>query len=181
MSPQASASVPVLQSARLTLRGHGVEDFPAMMTMWADPEVTRFIGGRPSSREEVWARLLRYAGHWSLLGYGYWAILETATGRFAGEAGFADFRRDIEPSLDGVPEAGWVLAPWAQGHGFGTEAMREVLAWGERHFGTARSICLINPANLRSIRMAERCGYRPSAHLAYKGERTTLFRRDAPG
>ena len=48
--------------------------------MWSDAEVTRFIGGKPLSGEEVWARILRYAGHWSMLGYGYWLIEEKATG-----------------------------------------------------------------------------------------------------
>lgn len=48
----------------------------------------------------------RYAGQWSLLGYGYWVVEDKRTGRFAGEVGFADFKRVIEPSLDGVPEIG---------------------------------------------------------------------------
>ena len=61
--------------------------------MWADPEVTRYIGGRPFGVEEVWTRLLRYAGHWALLGYGYWAVIEKSSGRFVGEAGLADFHR----------------------------------------------------------------------------------------
>ena len=49
--------------------------------MWADPAVTRFIGGRVFNREEVWARLLRYAGHWQWMGYGFWAIEEKESGR----------------------------------------------------------------------------------------------------
>src|SRR4051794_241975 len=97
------------------MRGHCVEDFAACAAMWTDPEVTRHIGGRAFSAEESWAKLMRYVGHWALLGYGFWVIEERASGRFAGEAGFADFRRDIRPSLDDTPEIGWVLAPWAHG------------------------------------------------------------------
>lgn len=77
--------------------------------MWADPLVTRYIGGTPFSEEDSWARLLRYAGHWALLGFGFWAIEEKETGRFAGELGFADFKRDIHPPLEATPELGWVL------------------------------------------------------------------------
>ena len=71
--------------------------------MWADPAVTRFIGGKPSTVEESWTRLLRHAGHWNLLGFGYWAIEEKESGRFIGQAGFAYHQR-----VSGLPEIGWV-------------------------------------------------------------------------
>ena len=81
------------------LRGHTAADLDAIAAMWADPEVTRHITGVPSTREESWARLLRYAGLWPLLGFGYWLVEDRATGRFLGEVGFANFQRDIEPVL----------------------------------------------------------------------------------
>ena len=95
--------------------------------MWGDPRVTRHIGGRPFTRDEVWAKILRYVGHWSLLGYGYWVVEDRASGSFLGEAGLADFKRGIGPGFDGAPEIGWVLAPAAQGAGVATEAVRAVL------------------------------------------------------
>lgn len=91
--------------------------FPASAALWADPVVTQYIGGRPFTREESWSRLLRYAGHWLLLGFGYWVIEEKQTGRFLGEIGFADYKRDLEPSIEGIPELGWALTPTAQGQG----------------------------------------------------------------
>jgi len=122
LSPHAA--VPVIDTDRLTLRGHRLEDFSACAAMWGDSEVTRYIGGKPFSPEEVWTKVLRYVGHWSLLGFGYWVIQEKLSGRFVGEVGFADFKRDIKPSLEGVPEIGWVLASWASGKGLATEAVR---------------------------------------------------------
>lgn len=65
-------AVPTLETERLILRGHGVDDFGDSAAMWAEPEVVRHIGGRPFTREESWSRLLRYIGHWSALGFGYW-------------------------------------------------------------------------------------------------------------
>ena len=111
----AVPEVPALDTERLTMRGHTLADFDECLAMWTDPVVMRHLGGRPLTMEEMWARLLRYAGSWSLLGFGYWVVRERATGRFVGEVGLADLRRDIEPRLGGVPEAGWVLggrAPW---------------------------------------------------------------------
>jgi RimJ/RimL family protein N-acetyltransferase len=170
-------AIPTISTERLILRGHGPDDFPDSLALWTDPEVTRFIGGKPSTREEVWARLLRYAGHWAMLRFGYWAVTEKATGRFLGEVGFADFRREIEPSLDGVPETGWVIAPHAHGKGYATEAVRAAIAWGETHFGHGRTACIIAPENGPSIRVAEKCGYREFSRTTYKDKPTIMFMR----
>jgi len=169
--------IPILETERLRLRGHRLDDFEDCVKLWADPGVTRYIGGKPSSREMTWARLLRYAGHWSLLGFGYWVVEEKASGDFAGEVGFADFKRDMEPPID-VPELGWVLVPRMHGKGYGTEAVRAAVAWGDRHFGSARSMCMIAPENTPSIRVAQKVGFREIVRTTYKDEPTLLFERD---
>jgi len=171
-------NVPVIETERLRLRGHGIGDFTDCLAMWSDPAVVRHIGGRVFSAEEVWTKLLRYAGLWSLLGYGYWVIAERESGRFVGEVGFADFRREIAPPLDGVPEIGWALATSAHGRGLATEAVRAAVAWGDGHLGGGRTMCLIHPENGASIRVAEKCGYRCLAHTTYKGQPVMLFGRE---
>lgn len=176
MTIHSASAIPVIQTARLTLRGHTVADFDECAAMWADPLVTRHIGGRPSSPEEVWGRLLRYAGLWSLLGYGYWAVTETETGRFAGDVGLADFRREITPPLD-APEVGWALASWSHGRGFATEAVSAALAWSDAHLAHPRTVCLIDPENAASVRVAAKVGFQPSGRAVYKERETLVFRR----
>jgi hypothetical protein len=85
--------VPVLQTERLILRGHTLNDFPAFAAMWADPDVTRFIGGVPLSEEDAWAKLMRIVGHWSLNGFGFWSVHEKATGNRVGETGWLAVKR----------------------------------------------------------------------------------------
>lgn len=177
MAASSSELVPILQTERLILRGHRLDDFADSFALWSDARVTRFIGGRPSTREEAWSRLLRYVGHWRVLGFGYWAIEERVTGRFIGETGFADFKREIDPSLDGIPEIGWALSPHVHGKGYATEAVRAVAAWGERHFGPVRTACIIAPENTSSIRVAEKCGYREFQRTTYKDNPTIIFVR----
>ena len=145
--------------------------------MWADPVVVRFIGGRPLTREEVWHRLLRHVGHWTLLGFGFWTIRETGSSAFVGEIGLANFERDIVPPLGPHPECGWVLAPWAHGRGYGREALAAVLAWADRHVDAARTRCIIEPDNRPSIRLAHRVGYAQFGHGAYKGKQYLLMER----
>lgn len=176
--PDTNPTAPVLETERLILRGHTLADFDECAAMWGEPLVTRHIGGRPSTVEETWARVLRYAGLWALLGYGYWAVRERDTGRFVGDVGLADFRREVTPSLGDAPEAGWVLAPWAHGRGFATEAVRAVLAWSDSHLTAPRSVCLIAPGNAASVHVAEKCGFREQTRGTYKGEETVILERE---
>jgi RimJ/RimL family protein N-acetyltransferase len=175
------AVAPVLHTQRLTLRGHRVEDLDACVAMWADPVVTRHIGGRPFTPEETWSKVLRYAGLWALLGFGYWVVEESASGRFVGEVGFADFRRDMTPSLGDSPEGGWVLATWAHGAGYATEALRAALAWSDQHLPGRATVCIIDPDNRPSLRVADKCGYREVARATYKGKSDVVLRRGPRG
>lgn len=166
---------PILETVRLRLLGHGVGDLDDSLALWSHPEVTRYIGGRPFGREEVWARVLRYIGHWAASGYGFWQVRERATGRFVGEAGLADFQREIAVPLVGA-EAGWVLAPWAHGQGYATEAMTAVLGWGAAN-GHPHTVCLINRDNTASLRVAAKLGYSELARTDYKGSDVLVFER----
>ena len=171
------SAAPTLDTERLSLRGHGLEDFADSAALWGDPAVTRYITGKPSTQEETWARLLRYVGHWALLGFGYWVVREKATGRFVGEVGLADFKRELTPSIAGAHEAGWVIAPWAHGKGYATEAVRAALTWSEAHFGAKRTVCIIAPENAASLRVAAKCDFTEVTRTTYKGEPTILFER----
>ena len=152
--------VPEIVTRRLRLRGHCLEDFAASAAMWADPEVTRFItGGRPFTEQESWTRFLRYAGLWSMLNYGYWVVEEQATSAFVGEIGFADFKRNVEPSIRGIPELGTALVPRVYGKGYALEANRAVLDWARTNLPSPKIVCLITPENLASIRVAEKVGF----------------------
>jgi RimJ/RimL family protein N-acetyltransferase len=171
-------SVPPIETDRLRLRGHRLDDFADAFAMYSDPAVTRFIGGKPSTEQQTWSRLLGYAGHWALLRFGYWVVEEKASGRFAGELGFANFRRDIEPSMRDAPELGWVLASHAHGKGYATEALRAAIAWGDVRFERARTVCLINAENVASIRVADKCGYREFERGRFNDQPTIFFERN---
>lgn len=174
---EPAGQIPVVETDRLVMRGYRLGDFPACAAIWGDPSVTRYIGGKPASEADAWRKLVFHTGHWALLGYGFWALEEKATGGFVGEAGFADFKRDIRPSFRDVREIGWVLAPSAQGRGLATEAVRAAVDWGTRHLGPVPTACLIDPENTASIRVAEKCGYRAAERTTYGGTPVTIFRR----
>ena len=169
----------LLETDRLIMRPHVRADFDDSFAMWSDPEVTRFIGGQPFTREEVWSRLLRYVGHWTMLDFGYWAVRDKASGSFVGEIGFANFQRQTEPSLDGMPEVGWALTSAAQGHGYATEAVRAAVKWADAKWPAADTACIIAPDNTASLRVAQRCGYVEWTRGTYKGKPNIHLRRAA--
>lgn len=175
--PSGAGVIPVIKTKRLTLRGHRRDDFPKSAALWGDARVTRFINGRPSSISDSWSRFLKYAGHWALLGFGYWLVEETETGRFVGEVGLADFKRDIKPSFEGAPEVGWVVAPAAQGKGYATEATRAALAWGEAELHMKRCVCILDPKNDASAKVAEKCGFTLFAETQFLGLPAVLMER----
>ncbi|WP_420345296.1 GNAT family N-acetyltransferase [Pelagibius sp.] len=173
----SAAGVPVLTTERLILRGHTAADYKSTLALWGDARVTLHISGRPSTARESWARLLNYAGHWALMGFGYWLVEERESGRFLGEVGLAEFKRDIKPGFDGAPEAGWVLAPAAHGKGYATEAMRAVFAWAGQTRGAERYVCIVDPKNTASIKVAEKCGFTLWTETEYLGTPAILMER----
>lgn len=174
------SGVPHLETSRLILRGHRAHDLDACAAMWAEPEVVRYITGKPSTRAETWARMARYRGFWSLLGYGYWALQEKSSARFIGEVGFFDVLREIEPSIAGTPEVGWILTPAFHAKGFAREALGAVLAWADATLPAERTAALVVQQNVRSVRLAERAGYAVAQTVMFGSEPTLLCYRDRP-
>lgn len=167
---------PTLTTERLILRAHTIEDLPACRSLWADPKVVQHIVGGVQDAQQVWFRILRYAGMWSMLGYGNWLLEDRKTGAFLGEAGLLSAERGI-PALEGVPEAGWLLAPHAWGKGIATEAMVAILAWSDAHCSAPAVRCIIDPGNIASIRVAGKLGFITVADAEVLGKPVCVLER----
>ena len=171
------ALAPVLESSRLRLRGHRQDDFDGQRAMLGDPAVMRHISGQPLGAEDAWRRMLCGPGLWVLLGYGYWVVEDRESGQFLGQVGFADFKREMEPGIAGMPEMGWMLAAHAWGRGIATEATALALSWADRELDAAETVAIIDPGNEASIRIARKAGFAMSEPASYRGDPILLFRR----
>ena len=149
----------MIDTDRLHLRPYRLDDFEEMAALFGDERVMASLGRGPTPREESWARLLRYTGHWTLFDYGLFAVFEKASGRFVGETGMADFKRGLGPRFDDVPEAAWILSSEAQGRGYATEAAEATHRWLAHSHLFDRTVCIIRPDNGGSLRVAEKLGY----------------------
>jgi RimJ/RimL family protein N-acetyltransferase len=171
--------VPVLETARLRLRAFREEDLAPWAATMGDPEIVRHLGGTPFGREETWRRLLCAIGLWPVYGYGYWAVERKEEGDLVGQVGFADFRRDMQPSIEGLPEMGWIFSPHGQGKGYAREAVEAALAWADRALKAPLIPAIIDPGNAASIRLAERCGFAEREEALYRDARILLLGRRA--
>ena len=177
--PSVLPAVPVLETSRLRLRGFRADDFDPWLAMSRLPAFHRYLSPEPMPAEEVWKLLLRSAGHWVVLGYGFWAVEEKDSGRFVGGVGFLNLKRDLDPPLGDAPEIGWVLDPAVHGLGYASEAVLAALEWSEHHFGPVRTVCIIHPENQPSLRVAAKFGYREYARSTYHGAPIVLLERPA--
>jgi RimJ/RimL family protein N-acetyltransferase len=166
---------PTVETERVRLRAHTAADFEACVPLWNDPIVTRFIGGRAYTAEEVWQRIQRYAGSWALLGHGFWAIEDKATGKLIGEIGIMDAKRDIDPPFGDSLEMGWALLPSAHGKGFAGEALQAALDWEARHLRGDCLVAMIDPDNGASIKLARRMGFTERGRATYRGLPSLVF------
>jgi RimJ/RimL family protein N-acetyltransferase len=155
-----------LRTQRLLMTPHGLGDFADQAAMWADPAVVKYIGGVPATTEDAWARLLRCAGCWALMGHGMWAVREAVSRRYIGDIGFLEARRTGVEGFDGDPEIGWTLNTHAHGKGYASEAVSAALAWGQGRF--KRTVAMISPENTPSEGVAIRTGFRRFADATYK-------------
>ncbi len=178
MSPSAKfKTAPIITTERLILRPHKYDDFDQYLAMFQEPAFTRYTTVEPLSREDTWTKMIRHGGHWSFLGYGYWAIEEKSSGNFIGEMGFADFKRTLTPSLEGMMEAGWGLVTAAHGKGYASEALKVALDWRDDFYPEKETACIIAPENAASIRLAEKHGFSLWVETMYKIYETKMFRR----
>jgi RimJ/RimL family protein N-acetyltransferase len=126
---------------------------------------------------EVWKRIIFAIGHWTVMGFGSWAIEEKATGAFIGQVGFFDAHRDGLPSTHGVPETGWMIAPDRQGNGFASEAVKAAHEWIDSTLDCSRTFCMIMPEHAISLHIAKTVGYEIKEEITYQEHAWQLLER----
>ena len=162
----------VLETERLVLRHLSMADLDNLFELYHSPDVRKYYSeGIPSyeetRRELEWMINTCYARY----GFGMWATIDTATGKFIGRCGLTPM--DIEGHEE--IEVGYMLARDYWGQGLATEAARAILQYGFEQVGLARLICVINPANQASSRVAEKIGMTLEIDGDVNGEPTLLY------
>ncbi len=145
----------VLETPRLLLRHLSMDDADALFALYRDPEVRRYFPEGTLSYEETkeelrWIIDVYYGQH----GFGLWATSHKETGEFIGRCGLLPWT--IEGSSE--VEVAYLLAKNYWGQGLGTEAARAILEYDFEQLPVERLICLIDPENQASVKVATRNG-----------------------
>ena len=175
--PEMAARDFRLETKRLVLRLYSDADLVALHALSSDPSMWTYSERGPMTVDEAWTRLLRNCGHWTLAGYGLFAIENKITGRFVGEVGCSNFRRQLGEDFDQWPEISWAIDPGSQGNGYASEAAQAALEWIDSSWGMEQTVCLIHRENRSSLRVAEKIGYVPLRTLDYRGYPAVLLNR----
>lgn len=166
----------MLTTSRLTLVPHRPEHFDAYAEFWSKDPGHFLRSLAPMHPADAWTRLLRHYGHWTAFGYGPFLCFD-ADNILVAEAGYADFRRGLGEHFDGVPEGMWKVDLAAQGKGCATEVMGAITDWFDAAHSFPRTVCMIDPANEPSIRVATRLGFTEFAQTTYRDAPVNLFER----
>jgi RimJ/RimL family protein N-acetyltransferase len=165
--------VPTLETERLVLRGWRADDCVPFAEICADADLMRYVGG-VMDRVAAWRRMAAYCGHWSLRGYGPFAIEEKVSRRFVGYCGVFD--------PDGWPEReiNWGLAHPFLGRGYVTEAAKRVRTFAYETLGLPTIASCIDLENKASIAVASRLGATLERETTLLGRRAGVFRHLSP-
>ena len=145
----------ILETKRLILKHQVIEDLNALWALYCNPNVTKYIPDAPRTREEAQEELKWHMpGHPQHPELGLWATIHKETGKFIGRCGLLPWT--IEGQYD--VEVAYTLAQDFWGQGLATEAARGILQYGFEQLHLSRMICLIDPENIASQRVAEKIG-----------------------
>lgn len=173
-------SAPTLETERLMLRGFREDDLEQHARILSDPVVMEHFGGHLFGREESWRRLLGGVGLWQLQGTGLLAVERKSDGKLVGHLGLFDYHREMQPSIEGEPELGYIFAAEVHGQGIAREACEALLAWADRTLEADRMVAIIAMSNAPSMKLAKRVGFEREPDGIYRDEPTSIWRRRIP-
>jgi RimJ/RimL family protein N-acetyltransferase len=151
-------------------RRFSVADADNLVSLDADPDVIRFVpGGIPTSREEIDEYPPAFLGYYRRYeGYGFWAVIEKATGDFLG---WFHFRPGKDAAPDEI-ELGYRLRKSAWGRGYATAGSRALIRKGFTKVGVQRVVAeamAVNPASPPAVRRRKIAAAGPVALVEVPG------------
>lgn len=145
----------ILETRRLILRHEIPEDLDDLYQLYCDPEITRYIPDAPRNYQETREELKWFLnGHPKFPELGLWATIYKETGKFIGRCGLLPWMIDGRQEV----EVAYTIARAYWGQGLATEAAQAILHYGFGKLKLPRLICLIDPQNTASQKVASKIG-----------------------
>lgn len=156
----AAHATHTLDTKRLHLRPvDPQQDFPAWAEAMADAQTMHYIGGTPLSEAEAWRAMATVIGHWQIRGYGFFSVIEAASGQWVGRIG------PWYPLGWTAPEIGWMIHPAHVRKGYASEAALACVDYAYDVLGWDNIIHVIGKQNIASQKTAQRIGSSRSGEI----------------
>jgi ribosomal-protein-alanine N-acetyltransferase len=159
--------MPVLETARVTLRRLRPDDLQPLFALYRDPDIRRYFPEGTLTLEQTKAELDWFltGGGPAHAGLGLWAAIEKDSGAFIGRSGLIPWEIDGKTEI----EIAYLLAKSHWGQGLGAEIARGLLRYGFETLRLPRLIALIDPENEPSRRTALAAGLHFERDLVHDG------------
>ena len=143
----------ILETDRLCLRRTIKDDVPALVDLWTDPEVTRYMGG-PRDRTKFEKIFREDAENPFAEKYDLWPVVEKRSNEMIGDCGL------LQKEVEGKDEIEiiYILKSSAWGKGFATEIGQAIKEYAFKEMKIKRLIALIEPENEASEMVARKIG-----------------------
>lgn len=148
-----AAAPEALQTERLILRPADEWQRASLVAFLGNPDVMAVRKLGVLDADAAGAVVDEMIAHWRTHGFGMYAVIERASGRFLGECGL----RYLEDGT--VPEISYGLLPEARGKGYAREAATATLRHGFDTLGHRRIVAFARGDNAVSRRMLETLGF----------------------
>jgi RimJ/RimL family protein N-acetyltransferase len=162
----------ILETERLFLRPHVLEDVKALEAILGDPVAMEFypaVLDRRGVEQQIARDMERYRSD----GFSKWAMVLKTTGQVIGSCG--PVRQEVEGKYE--IEVGYNVLRSMWGQGLATEAARACTEYAFRKLGVERVISMIRPDNVRSRRVAEKNGMTCEKIVFWRGYDHCVYHR----
>lgn len=146
----------ILTTPRLLLQPIDDHHLTGLRELNSDPQVMRYITGRPETPDETLTMIARVKARWLEWGYSWWALIDRETGRLVGAGCIQHMQRDAANPL----EIGWRLRPDVWGKGYASEAARAMAGFAFEVLAVPQLLAVCHQENSDSARVMQRLGMR---------------------
>jgi RimJ/RimL family protein N-acetyltransferase len=144
----------ILNTARLRLVPFEDSHLDGLNTLNSDPEVIRYLTGKPETRDETFDVIQRVKARWAEWGYSWWSFLEHESGELVGCGCIQHLGRDKANPL----EIGWRLQRSRWGQGLASEAAVTMASFAFESLNTPLLVSVCHVENTASAKVMQRLG-----------------------
>ncbi|MEO6918806.1 MAG: GNAT family N-acetyltransferase [Collimonas sp.] len=146
----------ILTTQRLRLEPFKDSHLEGLNAINRDPEVMRYITGKPETLEDTAASIARVKLRWAEWGFSWWSFIELETNEIIGSGCIQYLGRDTENPL----EIGWRLRQDKWRQGFASEAARKMASFAFETIGADLLCAVCHQENTGSALVMQRLGMR---------------------